>query len=392
MFRKILISGMCFFFLLTVFLSAQEVRTNEQGEKIIAYPDGTWEYFNPGDATDPFALKSEDRFLPADETVGMSPKEKAAYLEEKSRNEAILIAEQLFAQAAQLKELWQQQSGREMQLNNELGEMKSRSQDFAEREIREAERQLKEAKELTRRSKNRYDQANERAERAQKSIYLSSKKRAKILEALKNEPDPFETEPASGAFAFAGLQMDPGSFLAYDPSKDVMRNPPAGDCRLLYEGVDQFTGKFRKDVQPEILFTHTDEKMRPFLDGREYLTCTANLTSMTGGLVYLLMDISIVGTNVPLAFGGIAKGSVLKVFFLDGKEVALINTQEAKGRYHPLTETYTYKVQYQLSAYAEKMLRAGEVDKIRVIWNAGYEDYEVFDLDFFNHQLKCLGR
>jgi hypothetical protein len=392
MFWKRLISWTLFSLLLVVSLSAQEVRTNEKGEKIIVYPDGTWEYFNPGDENDPFSLKAEDRFLPADETAGMSPKEKATYLEEKSRKEAILLAEQFYAEAAQLKELWEQQSGRETQLKNELGEMKSRPKDFAEQEIREAERRLKEASETTRQLKARYERANDRGERAQKSIYLSSKKRAKILKELKKETDSYESQQIPVPPTFAGLQMDPNSFLSYDPSKDVMQNPPDDDCILLYEGTDQFTGKFRKDVQPAILFTHTDEKMRPYLDGREYLTCEANLTSMTGGLVYLLMEISIVGTNVPIAYGGIANGSVMTVYLLDGKEVALFNTLAAKGRYNPLTETYTYKVQYQLSAYAEKMLRNGEVDKIRVIWKAGYEEYEVFDLDFFYHQLKCLGR
>ena len=46
----------------------------------------------------------------------------------------------------------------------------------------------------------------------------------------------------------------------------------------------------------------------------------------------------------------------------------------------------------KMASRMEKALKKGEVDRVRIIWDAGYEDYEVYNLDFFINQFKCLNK
>jgi len=37
-----------------------------------------------------------------------------------------------------------------------------------------------------------------------------------------------------------------------------------------------------------------------------------------------------------------------------------------------------------------KDLMEGEIDKIRVVWEQGYDTYDVYEMDFLRNHLKCL--
>ncbi|MCB0679235.1 MAG: hypothetical protein KDC30_21200, partial [Saprospiraceae bacterium] len=92
------------------------------------------------------------------------------------------------------------------------------------------------------------------------------------------------------------------------------------------------------------------------------------------------------------AFGGIPNNSVLTVRLLNGETVRLFSTKGDQGMLQPNTDTYVFRGQYRLSISQEKMLAEGEADKLRVVWGTGYEDYEVYNLDFFRDQFRCLNQ
>jgi hypothetical protein len=52
----------------------------------------------------------------------------------------------------------------------------------------------------------------------------------------------------------------------------------------------------------------------------------------------------------------------------------------------------TYRVHYAIAQDQMSFLSKSEVDKIRVFWSSGYEEYEVYQLDFFMKQLACLDK
>ena len=154
--------------------------------------------------------------------------------------------------------------------------------------------------------------------------------------------------------------------------------------------VDEFSGKKRRQVAKQILFSHTADEMRPFFNNKDYLTCNAYLSSLSGGYTFLSLEITIASNTAQRSYGIIEKGSVLNLKLMDETNIKLFNNKTDVGIVNKLDNSVTYNAQYLISSGAEKMLRKNEIDKIRVIWSSGYEDYDVYDLDFFINQFNCL--
>ncbi|MEM8909240.1 MAG: hypothetical protein AAGD05_15445, partial [Bacteroidota bacterium] len=89
-------------------------------------------------------------------------------------------------------------------------------------------------------------------------------------------------------------------------------------------------------------------------------------------------------------FGVLEKGSILSVKLLNGDAVKLFNTKTSTGTVSKLNKTTVYRGQYLISSDQQKQLKKSEVDKVRIVWSTGYEDYDVYELDFFLDQFNCL--
>lgn len=109
-----------------------------------------------------------------------------------------------------------------------------------------------------------------------------------------------------------------------------------------------------------------------------------------GGFRFLSLQFTFAYPNAREAYGFIEKGSVLIVKLLDGSFVTLSAGQMDKGSYDTTTELLTYQVYYPLERSQIQALRRGEVDSIILFWSTGYEEYPVFNLNFFANQFSCL--
>ena len=78
-----------------------------------------------------------------------------------------------------------------------------------------------------------------------------------------------------------------------------------------------------------------------------------------------------------------------RIELLNGKHIQLRSGKMSNGSYDTKKELLTYKVYYPLEGHL-KVLRESEIDKIKVHWSSGFEEYQVFQMDFFMHQIKCL--
>ena len=171
-----------------------------------------------------------------------------------------------------------------------------------------------------------------------------------------------------------------------------MYNPPIKDCNLSFDGVDKFLGKKRKDVARQVFFIHTDDEMKQYMLEDDYITCEGSITQITGGVLLLNLFYSITTTDAKRAFGRVTKGSIISFKMIDGGKVSLVNNKTESGSFDPLTRKHTYTLQYVINSGQEKILRKSEIDFVRMIWETGYEDYEVHNLDFFIDQFRCLNK
>ncbi len=177
--------------------------------------------------------------------------------------------------------------------------------------------------------------------------------------------------------------------LKYDPKLDVMLNPSARPCQFLFQGKDEFSGTFRKDLKREEWFSFTNDFMKSVLAGKPHITCDAQI-SATGTMVLLNLHFTILEQNARKTFGGFNKGSQAILKLIDGTAFTLSNLRQDGGETDDSGKVTTFFAQFALDKTLMKKLKQIEVDKIRVAWNRGFEDYEIYNVDLLQRQLKCL--
>lgn len=181
----------------------------------------------------------------------------------------------------------------------------------------------------------------------------------------------------------------PTTLAKYDPRRDVMLNPPQPSCQFNFKGKDEFSGQIRREMRAEQWFTYTNDFMKSFLRDRAHITCFANV-STAGNMVFLNLNFSILEQNAMKTFGGINKGGQAVLKLMDGQTYPIASFRQDLGEVDDSGQVTTFKMQFVLDKTLLKKLRQFEVDKIRIGWNKGFEDYEIYSVDLLQQQLRCL--
>ncbi|MFN0035685.1 MAG: hypothetical protein ACKVUS_11505, partial [Saprospiraceae bacterium] len=94
--------------------------------------------------------------------------------------------------------------------------------------------------------------------------------------------------------------------------------------------------------------------------------------------------------NARKAFGRLDKNSIATLKFMDGSTFTLQNAVPDDGVFNPDTEATIFRAQYPIAPDVLKKLRRTELDKLRIAWSNGYDDYEVQQVDLLMRQAECL--
>lgn len=172
---------------------------------------------------------------------------------------------------------------------------------------------------------------------------------------------------------------------------DLWSTTPSTDisCTIEIDSVDQMTGLRKLSLPYSMIFFHTDPDLRPFFKNKDLITCRGKLASI-GGQYYLQVQFEIASANSQNNFGGLAQGSLLRIKLLNGELVSIYNTKADLGKINSYSGNTLFTGTYPLSRDDLKKLSESELDKMRVMWNTGFEDYELIYLDFFKQQIACL--
>jgi hypothetical protein len=371
--------------LLTTSLSigsfAQVIRENERGEKIIVYPDGSWQYFSTITtedqkqkiAKDPYGVYGDSltRFPvftgiigPMDDPMPITEEDarKIAFRRSQLALEATRLANQRAYSARENRKKFESEyanmtaSGnadpKKLSLLFKKLEQARKDEKMTSDQVLQAYDESKKADELTK----KVDLLN-LPEFQQKSVERSVK-------------TTLESNAFYDRLAAADLKMD--------------ANPPSRRCEVSY------TDRFRKDLKRELLFTHTDERLRPYLKGKDYLKCEAYLSSSDQGELSLNLGFTFAYPNAREAYGFIENGSILTIELFSGDKVVLRSGGMDGGKYDTTTEELTYEVKYRINADIVSILSIHEISAITVFWSSGFERYESYQVDFFIHQMGCL--
>ncbi len=207
-------------------------------------------------------------------------------------------------------------------------------------------------------------------------------------------PTPTQTAPETAGEAAADKKKNKEKtgpkFKPYDPAEDVMLHPPQRPCALAANTRDEFSGETYKETRREEIFRFTNDLMKKYLaPDQPHIVCEAAL-STGSSVISLHLTFSIRDNNARKTFGSLSRNSVVILKFIDGTTLTASNLRNDDGALDPTGQVFTYRGQYALDPSVLKKLRKTELDKIRVSWSTGYEDYEVQNVDLLMRQAKCL--
>ena len=399
---------------------AQKLTTNDNGEKIVVYPDGSWHYFDEAaeiegragttvpqvqEADGKKSKKAKKNKRASSKKRNKQGKEKtsgkrSAREEERGRRQAITRADQAAAEEENARIEKEDAVFQRLFLEEEL-EAAYHNIDRTTEDIAAIEVRLNKAKQVETVALARYENAKDRSKIFEKMIDMPEAKRAKLLARINAKDKAMSKERQAQADIVSGASTPQGNYGSaslqnrppirnYDPKTNLLLNPPTIPCQLVFDDVDTFSGKKRKETAKKKFFTHTPERFRAYFKGREYIVCEGALLAVDGMPRSFNVDFTIATEQATREFGVLEKGSQFILRLIDGKRIILINSKTATGIADPVTKTTRYAAQYLVDKGQVKALREAEIDKVRIIWATGYEDYEVYEVDFFKDLFDCL--
>lgn len=161
------------------------------------------------------------------------------------------------------------------------------------------------------------------------------------------------------------------------------------DCQIIFDGYDKDIGKKRKEVKTQPFFSYSQEKMKPYFKTEDYLTCDASI-SKVGKKYYLTLNLRIKSKDAARTYGMLRSNENIKIELINGNSVygRLINNDNGE------IESYTGNTLYQGIIELEKgdikELKNNYLDNLGIIWSSGYEQYDIYNVDFLVNQIECL--
>ena len=435
-------------------IEAQKIGVNERGDSIVVYTDGSWRYFDASIDQDlkngPTATSVSENVVPEvkvkkpknkkgkkpkskkpKKPKAKKPKSKKAKApkkkhpknkkakkpknkkgektvqkftdveEERFRGQALANASQARQKALNLQRTYEEMTYDRVLLEDELKDAYTAPNTTDEQIVNiESKIQAHRGKEQI--ALEAYEAAQANADFLEKLIDVSEAKRRKLVAKYEAENSQVASGVVSSERPISTGTSQPAPVAEPTLTKQTLKakrslrtasnvylNPPTRTCPEKSVRFNEFTGKKMITLGQETFFTKTPERMRILLKDRSYLTCEAALAN-TGGLTFLELELVIASTSAEKAYGLIEKGSKLSIKLISGYTISLNAIKSAPPEVNNLEKTVTFKPRYLLDKTNMKTLEKESIDQVRLVWMTGYEDYEIFDVDFLANQIKCL--
>ncbi|HLF62527.1 MAG TPA: hypothetical protein VI603_02185 [Saprospiraceae bacterium] len=389
--------------------SGQQVILNTRSERIVVYPDGSWRYYERGDSVLMHKnMTKEDVMLPEEkegmlfEKPSINPAEDADISALANRFADRVSTETNEARRALTKSV-EDKFDAEARLNQAQD-----NRELIEPDILAALEDDYEVFTLTVKNTRKHVQWMEKFNsKTQEMIKLPVQKKPKAMNKLIARYDVYFAKPESPKQTVAPVLASPGTSRpdsrvttpkqAANPRNTIATSTTSTDDDNSYKRapvpcvLSQPNGASRATmaVEKQLLFTHTEEELRPYFRQQELVTCYASLMQIEDNL-YVSLEFQIASPDARKNFGILENNSMLRLKLMDGTFINLFNAPADHGRIDAYTGNTVYTGNYLIDREAEKVLSKHELDKLRVVWSTGFEDYDVVYLDFLINQFDCL--
>lgn len=177
-----------------------------------------------------------------------------------------------------------------------------------------------------------------------------------------------------------------GIFLLTLGSVLTAQNTP---CSIIEDGIDLETKSYRLSLAPVLLFNHTPPQIKNDLQ-EENLIKTQGQIVKIDDQVSLHLNLTVNSLKAQTFYGEVVQQNILKITLINEREITLKCYAGSKGVLTQDRKSYVYPLGYHLSKSDIRALKKKEIDKIGIQWSSGYEDYTIYEVDFFMNQLACL--
>ncbi len=390
---------------------SQHVIVNSAGERVVIYPDGTWRNAEPGDSLlirkDPYRKSNTDI---RGHSNTMNEAERYEFLLRQwidlyaAVNDEKIEAQIKFRDATNAKfkaseELQAAELNKKL-IEPDLMARLEETYDQSVKVLKQSNKQQKSIKSiqeqadkvnalLSKLTEKKVTNINTQFNRYLKTFKPQSRQVSPDKSSEKKKPAA-NTEPPVVVKNTTIQAMNP-DMVDKRPSyfnKTEYRARPY-DCKFATDSIDLASGRIRLETTPGLLFTYTEPELRPYFKDKDLMKCRGRLSKL-GPYVYLDIEFQIASSHSQSNFGSLPNGSLLRFQLMNEESVALYNGKPNSGRIDPYSGHTIFTGQYALGKKELHALKKSGLDKMRVMWSTGFEDYDVYYMDFLINQINCL--
>ncbi|MCF8298099.1 MAG: hypothetical protein K9J13_11180 [Saprospiraceae bacterium] len=171
--------------------------------------------------------------------------------------------------------------------------------------------------------------------------------------------------------------------------KDSINSITTPDCSYSSNEVDEFTGKMKIIMNKQDFINYSPDELKKYYSNKDYFSCQVNVAKIENAKVaYFYWTIQTLKAYD--YYGSISKGSVIIIKFKNSQtiEIPFAKYDDGDTKYD---YGYTiYKNYVILDKSTVDSLKSFEIEKVRIYWSKGYQDYPVSNSKLFINQLPCI--
>jgi len=160
-------------------------------------------------------------------------------------------------------------------------------------------------------------------------------------------------------------------------------------CEVKFEGTDPTIDQYVKQIESESMFIFTPDLFKSMLADYPLVEGSGSLLA-TAGFTYFELELKVNSARARKDYGYVEKGSLIKFFLMDGSSFYSNNLSNSMPSLTEDRKATDYLLSCRLDKEEIKMLNKSYIDKIGVVWSKGYEEYGIYNVDFFINQLHCI--
>lgn len=143
------------------------------------------------------------------------------------------------------------------------------------------------------------------------------------------------------------------------------------------------------ELAPLPFFTYTSTQLKPYFKDKELMETKAALVQK-GKKTYLKLIISIISRDAAKNYGYIPKGNLLRISFINGRNISLYSEQDARSEIENYTGHAIYTAMYSLTNDDVSILKKMPIDTVGLLWSSGIEMYDIYNVDSLLQLFNCL--